>query len=66
MAFFVIISAAVFAANIRDLAVSTENRTLDLNLSALEAACVSLNVLNFYSYHYYFDSLFSFLLFWEQ
>ncbi|XP_003383499.1 PREDICTED: uncharacterized protein LOC100635977 [Amphimedon queenslandica] len=39
MAFFVIISAAVFAASIRDLAVSKENRFLDLNLSALEAAC---------------------------
>ena len=47
MAFFVIISAAVFAASIRDLAVSRENRSLDLNLSALEAACVSLYMLNY-------------------
>lgn len=47
MAFFVIVSASVFAAGVRDLAGSRTNRSLDLNLSALEAASVSTRTLIF-------------------
>lgn len=63
MAFFVIVSASVFAAGIRDLAGSRTNRSLDLNLSALEAASVSTRTLIFSFQHTPFCLFLSFLLY---